>query len=81
MAIPMSARRRAASCYHLRYDANVLSQTTSRRAGMAHASVGLSGKGWRRLTGSPQATESMTVKWFKEQKLVSLTKRYVALQQ
>ena len=43
--------------------------------------LALSGKGWWRMAGSPQATEAMTIKWFREQKLVSLTERYATLQQ
>jgi RNA-directed DNA polymerase len=39
-----------------------------------------SGKGWWRMAGSPSATEAMTIQWFKEQTLVSLTERYLALQ-
>jgi len=41
--------------------------------------LALSGKGWWRLAGSPQASEGMTLAWFKEQGLVSLVDRYVAL--
>jgi len=41
--------------------------------------LALSGKGWWRLAGSPQACEGMTIAWFKEQGLVSLVDRYVAL--
>ncbi|MCK4391696.1 group II intron reverse transcriptase/maturase [Candidatus Bipolaricaulota bacterium] len=43
--------------------------------------LALSGKGWWRMAGSPQAAEAMTIKWFTEQKLVILTERYAALQQ
>lgn len=39
-----------------------------------------SGKGWWRMAGSPPAAEAMTLQWFKEQGLVSLTERYLALQ-
>ena len=39
-----------------------------------------SGKGWWRMAGSPQATEAMNLQWFKDQRLVSLTERYLALQ-
>ena len=42
--------------------------------------LALSGKGWWRMAGSPQATEAMTLQWFKEQGLVSLTDRYLELQ-
>lgn len=41
--------------------------------------LALSGRGWWRKAGSPQAAEAMTLKWFKEQGLVSLSERYVAL--
>lgn len=41
--------------------------------------LALSGKGWWRLAGSPQASEAMTIAWFREQGLVSLVDRYVAL--
>ena len=41
--------------------------------------LALSGKGWWRKAGSPQAQEGMTVAWFKKQGLVSLVDRYVAL--
>ncbi len=42
--------------------------------------LGGSGRGWWRMAGSPQATEAMTVQWFRDQKLVSLTERYLTLQ-
>jgi len=38
--------------------------------------LALSGKGWWRLSGSPQAAEGMSLAWFKSQGLVSLTSRY-----
>jgi RNA-directed DNA polymerase len=38
-----------------------------------------SGKGWWRMSGCPQATEAMTLAWFRDQGLVCLTERYVAL--
>jgi RNA-directed DNA polymerase len=41
--------------------------------------LALSGKGWWRLAGSPPAAEAMTLQWFKEQGLVSLTERYLDL--
>ena len=43
--------------------------------------LALSGKGWWRKAGSPQAAEAMPVAWFKSQGLVSLTERYAALNQ
>ncbi len=36
----------------------------------------LSGKGWWRLSGSPPATEGMSLAWFESQGLVSLVQRY-----
>jgi RNA-directed DNA polymerase len=36
----------------------------------------LSGKGWWRLSGSPPATEGMSLAWFQSQGLVSLAQRY-----
>jgi len=43
-------------------------------------SLGGSGCGWWRMAGCPPAAEAMTLQWFKEQKLVSLTERYLTLQ-
>lgn len=40
--------------------------------------LALSGKGWWRLAGSPQAAEA--VAWFHSQGLVSLSQRYAKLQ-
>jgi len=42
--------------------------------------LALSGKGWWRKAGSPQAHQAMNVAWFKTQGLTSLSERYVALQ-
>jgi RNA-directed DNA polymerase len=42
--------------------------------------LGGSGCGWWRMAGCPQANEAMNLQWFKEQKLVSLTERYLTLQ-
>jgi len=42
--------------------------------------LGGSGRGGWCMAGSPPATEAMTLQWFKEQKLVSLTERYLTLQ-
>jgi RNA-directed DNA polymerase len=39
----------------------------------------LSGKGWWRVSGSPPATEGMSLAWFESQGLVSLTARYEQL--
>jgi RNA-directed DNA polymerase len=39
-----------------------------------------SGKGWWRMAGCPQATESMSLQWFAKQKLIDPVQRYVALQ-
>lgn len=41
--------------------------------------VALSGKGWWRLAGTPQAAEAMSLKWFCNQGLVCLSKRYLTL--
>ena len=35
--------------------------------------------GWWRMAGSPQVNEAMSNQWFREQGLVSLTGRYLAL--
>jgi len=43
--------------------------------------LALSGKGWWRKSGSPQAQEAMPIAWFDELGLVSLTKRYAMLNQ
>lgn len=43
--------------------------------------LALSGKGWWRMAGSPQANEAMPNAWFKQLGLVSLTERYVSLRQ
>ena len=42
--------------------------------------LGGSGCGWWRMAGSPAAQEAMNLQWFTEQKLVSLTERYLTLQ-
>jgi len=41
--------------------------------------LALSGKGWWRMAGSPQAAEAMTVAWFDRQGLVGLAGHHVAL--
>lgn len=41
--------------------------------------LALSGKGWWRMAGSPQAAEAMSIQWFSAQGLASLTARYVSL--
>jgi RNA-directed DNA polymerase len=41
--------------------------------------LALSGKGWWKLAGSPQAAEAMTIAWFDRQGLVSLANHYTAL--
>lgn len=43
--------------------------------------LALSGKGWWRMSGSPQANEAMTKAWFQEEGLVNLENRYIWLQQ
>jgi RNA-directed DNA polymerase len=42
--------------------------------------LALSGKGWWRKSGTPQANQAMSIAWFKEQGLVSLSERYAELQ-
>jgi RNA-directed DNA polymerase len=41
--------------------------------------LALSGKGWWRMAGSPPAAEAMSIQWFIDQGLVSLTARYTSL--
>lgn len=41
--------------------------------------LALSGKGWWRMAGSPQATESMSLQWFAKQRLIDPVQRYGAL--
>jgi RNA-directed DNA polymerase len=41
--------------------------------------LALTGKGWWRMAGSPQAAEAMSIAWFQTQGLVSLTERHAAL--
>ena len=42
--------------------------------------LALSGKGWWRKSGTPQANQAMSIAWFKAQGLVSLSERYAELQ-
>jgi RNA-directed DNA polymerase len=42
--------------------------------------LALSGKGWWRKAGAPQANQAMSIAWFKAQGLVSLSDRYAELQ-
>ena len=42
--------------------------------------LALTGEGWWRMALSYQATEAMTLAWFKQQGLVPATGRYLALQ-
>ena len=42
--------------------------------------LALTGKGWWRMALTYQATEAMTLAWFKRQGLVPVTDRYLALQ-
>ena len=42
--------------------------------------LALSGKGWWRRSGSPQAHEAMTIAWFEKQRLVNLSAHYAKLQ-
>mgnify|MGYP001818642681 FL=1 len=41
--------------------------------------LSLSGKGWWRMAGSPQANEAMSTQWFQKVGLVNLTSRYLLL--
>jgi RNA-directed DNA polymerase len=41
--------------------------------------LAVSGKGWWRKAGSPQAAEAMTIQWFRDQGLLTLTKRHATL--
>lgn len=43
--------------------------------------LALSGKGWWRISKSPQANEAMSKAWFQEQGLVNLSHRYATLKQ
>jgi RNA-directed DNA polymerase len=42
--------------------------------------LALSGKGWWRKSGTPQANQAMNIAWFRAQGLVSLSERYAELQ-
>ena len=42
--------------------------------------LALSGKGWWRKSGTPQANQAMSIAWFRAHGLVSLSKRYTELQ-
>jgi RNA-directed DNA polymerase len=42
--------------------------------------LALSGKGWWRKSGTPQAHQAMDIAWFRAQRLVSLSERYARLQ-
>jgi RNA-directed DNA polymerase len=42
--------------------------------------LALSGKGWWRLSKTPQTNIAMSPSWFEKQKLVSLTSRFLSLQ-
>jgi RNA-directed DNA polymerase len=41
--------------------------------------LALSGKGWWRMAGSPQANEAMPIQWFQQIGLINLTNRYLLL--
>lgn len=41
--------------------------------------LALSGKGWWRMSGSPQASEAMPIQWFEKVGMVNLTNRYLLL--
>jgi RNA-directed DNA polymerase len=42
--------------------------------------LALSGKGWWRKSGSPQANQAISIAWFKAHGLVNLSERYAELQ-
>ena len=42
--------------------------------------LALSGKGWWRKSGAPQAHHAMSIAWFRTQGLVSLSQKYAELQ-
>jgi RNA-directed DNA polymerase len=42
--------------------------------------LALSGKGWWRKSGTPQANQAMNIAWFRAQGLVTLSQRYAELQ-
>jgi RNA-directed DNA polymerase len=41
--------------------------------------LALSGKGWWRMSGSPQASEAMPIQWFEKVGMINLTNRYLSL--
>jgi hypothetical protein len=41
--------------------------------------LALSGKGWWRMSGTPQANEAMSIQWFEKAGLINLTNRYLWL--
>ena len=41
--------------------------------------LALSGKGWWRMAGFPQASEAMPIQWFEKVGLINLTSRYLLL--
>jgi len=41
--------------------------------------LALSGKGWWRMSGTPQAHEAMSIQWFEKVGLINLTNRYLLL--
>jgi len=41
--------------------------------------LALTGKGWWRMAGSPQASEAMPIQWFEKIGLINLTSRYLLL--
>jgi RNA-directed DNA polymerase len=41
--------------------------------------LALSGKGWWRMSGSPQANEAMPIQWFEKVGMINLTNRYLLL--
>lgn len=75
--------RRKLRCVRLKQCKRVMSIATFlRKAGVPEWRawlLALSGKGWWRMAGSPQAAEAMTTAWFDRQGLVSLANHHVAL--
>jgi RNA-directed DNA polymerase len=41
--------------------------------------LALSGKGWWRMSGSPQGNEAMPIQWFQKVGMINLTSRYLFL--
>jgi RNA-directed DNA polymerase len=75
--------RRKLRCVRLKQCKRTMSIATFlRKAGVPEWRawlLALSGKGWWRMAGSPQATEAMTIAWFHRQGLASLANHHAAL--